>query len=356
VQRITPEQIYIDLGKTEAILTSSEQIPNERYRTGQRFKFYLLEVTRTSKGPQIFVSRSHRNLLRRLLELEIPEICDEIVVLKSVAREAGYRSKVAVAARQESIDPVGCCVGLRGIRIQSISNELNGEKIDVIEWSEDPAAFIANALSPAQVSSVEFSEAESTAIVAVPDKQLSLAIGKEGQNARLAAKLTGWRIDIKSTSALEAARVSLSREATVEAEEPTTGMEELVPELVTAEELLAPEPLSEPELVGEPEPVGEEEMAGVAAASTDYELVLASEIQSPTQAAETPQIRFAEDIMPARSAKAKTKKSSIKDADLPAGKSKSKKARQRRVSYSEEDEFEEPSKTANSSAEAHTTA
>ena len=367
VQRITPEQIYIDLGKTEAILPSSEQIPNERYRTGQRFKFYLLEVTRTSKGPQIFVSRSHRNLLRRLLELEIPEICDEIVVLKSVAREAGYRSKVAVAARQESIDPVGCCVGLRGIRIQSISNELNGEKIDVIEWSEDPAAFIANALSPAQVSSVEFSEAEGTAIVAVPDKQLSLAIGKEGQNARLAAKLTGWRIDIKSTSALEAARVSLSREATVEAEEPTTGMEELVPELVTVEELLAPEPLSEPELVGEkefvastepvtPEPVDGEEMAGVAAASTDYELVLASEIQSPTQAAETPQIRFAEDIMPARSAKAKTKKSSIKDADLQAGRSKSKKARQRRVSYSEEDEFEESSKTANSSAEAHTTA
>ncbi|TRZ95405.1 MAG: transcription termination/antitermination protein NusA [Dehalococcoidia bacterium] len=366
VQRITPEQIYIDLGKTDAILPSSEQIHNERYRTGQRFKFYLLEVTRTSKGPQILVSRSHRNLLRKLLELEIPEIYAGTIALKSVAREAGYRSKVAVAACQEGVDPVGCCVGLRGIRIQSIANELNGEKIDVIKWSDDPAVFIANALSPAQVSSVKFNGAEGTAVVTVPDKQLSLAIGKEGQNARLAAKLTGWRIDIKSISASTAEMASLSREATVEAEEPTTGMEELVPELVTAEEPLTPEPLSEPELVGEKEfatstepvasePVGEEAMAGIAAASTDYELVLTSELQPPVQSAEAPQIRFAEDIMPARSTKAKAKKGGMKDADLLAGKSKSKKTHQRQASYSEEDELEELSETANSSAEAHTT-
>ena len=149
------------------------------------------------------MSRSHRNLLRKLLELEVPEIHSGAVDLKSVAREPGYRSKVAVAARQEQcIDPVGCCVGLRGIRIQNIVNELNGEKIDVIQWMDDHKTLIANALSPAQVTSVELNEAEGTAVVAVPDKQLSLAIGKEGQNARLAAKLTGWRIDIKSASAL----------------------------------------------------------------------------------------------------------------------------------------------------------
>jgi len=186
VQRITPEQIYVDLGKAEAILPSSEQVHNERHRIGQRLKLYLLDVTRTSRGPQIIVSRAHRNLLRRLFELEVPEICSGTVDLKAVAREAGYRSKVAVAARQEGVDPVGCCVGLRGIRIQSIVNELNGEKIDVVGWDEDPATFVANALSPAQVSSVEFNQAEGTAVVGVPDRQLSLAIGKEGQNARLA--------------------------------------------------------------------------------------------------------------------------------------------------------------------------
>ena len=163
IQRITPDTIYIDLGKAEAILPPAEQIHNERYRIGQRLKFYLLEVSKTTKGPQIIVSRSHRNLLRKLLELEVPEIHSGAVELKSVAREPGYRSKVAVAARQEGIDPVGCCVGLRGIRIQNIVTELNGEKIDVIQWVDDPKLLIANALSPAQVTSVELNEAESTA-------------------------------------------------------------------------------------------------------------------------------------------------------------------------------------------------
>ena len=345
VHRITPEQIYIDLGKAEAILPSSEQVHNERYRIGQRLRLYLLEVTSTSKGPQILVSRSHRNLLHRLFELEIPEIYNGTVELKSVAREAGYRSKVAVAARQEGIDPVGCCVGLRGIRIQNIVNTLNGEKIDVVEWADDPAVFIANALSPAQVSSVELNDGESTAMVAVPDRQLSLAIGKEGQNARLAAKLTGWRIDIKSASAIETERATLTREATVEAEKTTTEMEEIVPELVTAEEPLTPEP------VAEPEPVGEEEVAEVAAASTDYEFVLASEIVSPAQSVEVPKIRFAEDIMSPGSEKAKAKKSGTKDAESQKGKGKSAKARLSRLSYLDEDEFEEQLYTADSSAE-----
>ncbi|MCX6009703.1 MAG: transcription termination factor NusA [Chloroflexi bacterium] len=331
VQRITPEQIHIDLGKAEAILPNSEQVRNERYRIGQRLKWYVLEVTKTSRGPQILVSRSHRNLLRRLFELEIPEIYGGTIEIKSIAREAGHRSKVAVAARQEGIDPVGCCVGLRGIRIQNIVNELHGEKIDVVQWADDPAVFIANALSPAQVSSVKLNQTENTAIVAAPDKQLSLAIGKEGQNARLAAKLTGWRIDIKSTSALEAERASLGREATVK--EPVT-------EFAAIEELPSPMPISEAEVIGEPESVGEEEMAGVAAATTAFELVLASEVSSPAKSAEARKIRFAEDILPARTDKTK-KKSDKKEVDLPKGKSRPKKARPRPISYSEEGELEE---------------
>jgi len=323
VQRITPEQIHIDLGKAEAMLPSSEQAHNERYRIGQRLKLYVLEVTKATRGPQILVSRSHRNLLRRLFELEIPEIYGGTIEIKSIAREAGHRSKVAVAARQDGIDPVGCCVGLRGIRIQNIVNELHGEKIDVVEWADDPAVFIANALSPAQASNVELNESENTAIVAVPDKQLSLAIGKEGQNARLAAKLTGWRIDIKSTSAIEAEKASLGKEA------------------ATEEELPSPIPLSEAEVITEQEPVGDEESAEVAPASVDFELVLAAEITSPAKSAEARQIRFAEDILQTKPNKTKRKKSGKKDIDSPEGKGKAKKARQRRTEYPEEDEFEE---------------
>ena len=200
VQRIENRTVYIDLGKAEGVMAPSDQVPTERYHPGQRLRVYLVEVHDTHKGPQIIVSRNHKMMLRRLFEQEVPEIFNGTVEIKAIAREAGARSKVAVAARQEGIDPVGSCVGMRGVRIQNIVNELGGEKIDVVQWSPDPATFVANALSPAQVISVDINEEEKTATVVVPERQLSLAIGKEGQNARLAAKLTGWRIDIKAAN------------------------------------------------------------------------------------------------------------------------------------------------------------
>jgi N utilization substance protein A len=201
VQSVSGQNITIGLGRTEAVLPKSQQVPTERYRAHDKIRVYVLEVRRTNRGPQIFVSRNHRNLLRRLLELEVPEIYNGQVEIKSIAREAGARSKVAVMALQPGIDPVGACVGMRGVRIQSIVRELNDEKIDVIEWDSDQKTFIAKALSPARVSQVfleDHPDHGKTASVIVPDDQLSLAIGREGQNARLAAKLTGWRIDIKS--------------------------------------------------------------------------------------------------------------------------------------------------------------
>ena len=211
VQSISGQHITIGLGRTEAILPKSQQVQGERYRAHDKIRVYVLEVRRTSRGPQIVVSRNHRNLLRRLLELEVPEIYNGQVEIKSIAREAGQRSKVAVQALQHGVDPVGACVGMRGVRIQSIVRELNDEKIDVIEWDADQRVFIAKALSPARVSHVfleEHPEEGKTAVVIVPDDQLSLAIGREGQNARLAAKLTGWRIDIKNLT--EAASESLN--------------------------------------------------------------------------------------------------------------------------------------------------
>ncbi|MHB1627795.1 MAG: transcription termination factor NusA [Bacilli bacterium] len=191
---------YVDLERTEGLLALSEQIPGERLQLGDRIRAFILRVEKTTKGPQILLSRIHPGLLRRLLELEVPEIYDGIVEVKAVAREAGARSKVAVFSRNRDVDPIGACVGPRGMRIQSIVAELQGEKIDVIEWSNDPAIYVASALSPAKVVDVEVFEGEKMARVVVPDYQLSLAIGKEGQNARLAAKLTGWKIDIKSES------------------------------------------------------------------------------------------------------------------------------------------------------------
>lgn len=211
VQSVSGQHITIGLGRTEAIMPKGQQVQGERYRPHDKIRVYVLEVRRTNRGPQIYVSRNHRNLLRRLLELEVPEIYNGQVEIKSIAREAGQRSKVAVLALQPGVDPVGACVGMRGVRIQSIVRELNDEKIDVIEWDSDQHVFIAKALSPARVSHVfleEHPEDGKTAIVIVPDDQLSLAIGREGQNARLAAKLTGWRIDIKSLT--EAARDSLN--------------------------------------------------------------------------------------------------------------------------------------------------
>jgi N utilization substance protein A len=183
------------------MLPPSEQVASERVRMGQRLRVYLVEVNRALKGPMLLVSRGHRNFVRRLMELEIPEIYNGVVEIRAIAREAGSRSKVAVHSRQSGLDPVGACVGQRGMRIQNIVNELGGERIDIIQYQDDPAKFVASALSPARVISVSIDEASKTATVIVPESQLSLAIGKEGQNARLAAKLTGWRVDIKSDAA-----------------------------------------------------------------------------------------------------------------------------------------------------------
>jgi N utilization substance protein A len=199
VQKLEPGQVIINLGRTEAVLPADQLVPSEHYRPGQRLRVLVREVERGQRGPQIIVSRAHKDLIRRLFELEVPEIANGIVVIRGIAREPGYRTKVSVEARQAGVDPVGSCVGLRGVRIQNIVNELHGEKIDVVPWNADSRAFIAQALSPAQVTRVEIIE-EKSALVVVPDQQLSLAIGREGQNARLAAKLTGWRIDIRSNS------------------------------------------------------------------------------------------------------------------------------------------------------------
>lgn len=200
VQRVDSKTVYVDLGKIEAILLPSEQMEGEKLESHQRIKVYVLEVRKTTKGPQILVSRSHPGLLKRLFELEVPEIHDGIVEIKSIAREAGSRSKMAVYSHDENVDPVGACVGPKGSRVQLIVEELRGEKIDIVNWSEDTAEFIRNALSPSKVYEVTVYDEEKKASVVVPDYQLSLAIGKEGQNARLAAKLTTWKIDIKSES------------------------------------------------------------------------------------------------------------------------------------------------------------
>ena len=199
IQRIEPTKIIVDTGRTEAILPISQQVTSERYRQGSKVKVLLQSIDKESaKGPELIVSRTDELLLRRLFEQEVPEIFNGAVEIVGIARESGSRSKVAVRARQDGVDPVGSCVGLRGVRIQSIVNELQGEKIDILEWSKDPNRFIANALSPSQVHRVVINQEEGNAIAIVPDRHLSLAIGKEGQNARLAAKLAGWKVDIKS--------------------------------------------------------------------------------------------------------------------------------------------------------------
>lgn len=213
VQRADSRAVIVELGKAEAVMPAREQVPSERYRAGQRLKVLLVEVNKDPRGPQLIVSRSHPGLIRRLFEMEVPEIFSGAVEIKEVAREPGLRSKVAVTARQEKVDPVGSCVGVKGVRIQNIVNELYGEKIDVIEWSPDPATFIANALSPAKPTSVALDEVNKVATVIVPSDQMSLAIGKEGQNARLAYKLTGWRIDIKDPESLRESDFELLRQA-----------------------------------------------------------------------------------------------------------------------------------------------
>ena len=198
VVRIDNEDVIINIGKSEAILLPVEQLPHETYNIGDHIRAYIAEVKKGSKGPQVYVSRTHPGLLKRLFELEVPEIADGIIEIKSIVRDAGTRSKIAVASNDENIDPVGSCLGDKGVRVQAINNEIGNEKIDVIAWSADPVEFVSNALAPAKVLSIAINEKEKIAQVVVPDQQLSLAIGREGQNARLAAKLTGWKIDIKS--------------------------------------------------------------------------------------------------------------------------------------------------------------
>jgi len=267
IQFTEAKRIYVRLNRIEAILPANEQVPTERYYRGQRLKFYLVEMSQRDKEPQIIVSRSHPSLIRGLFELEIPEVHNGVVEVKALAREAGHRTKVAVATMQENVDPVGSCLGPRGIRLQSIINELNGEKIDVIQWHPDPAVFIGNALSPAQVASIKIDVERNTATVVVPDKQLSLAIGKEGQNARLAAKLTGWRIDIKSVSAME------------------------------TEKTLLPEP-EKPAKVSAPQVKGKKRLETAPAEIKEEEPVEIPGIpEAPPEKPEEKHIRFAEDIL-----------------------------------------------------------
>ena len=339
--------LVLDMGRAQAILPPEQQVPTERYKRGQRLKVYVLEVRRTSKGPEILVSRSHKELLKRLFEIEVPEVFNGVVEIKSIAREAGSRSKVAVASRQDGIDPVGSCIGMRGNRIQSIVNELQGEKIDVVRWDKDPAVLISNALSPSEVIHVDIDEKAGAAVAVVPERQLSLAIGKEGQNARLAAWLTGFRLDIKSMSEWEtikaqrqteaeeaaktAARTAVAQDGLeAEAELQVVEAEPVLAEAVVQEieEAIAAvaEPVVEIEAPAEeaaPAPAAAEEAAIVVAEETDGRKLTAEEelallaleeeeeeeeeleevgedvwnVPAPVLSAGAGQIRFAEDIM-----------------------------------------------------------
>ena len=213
VEQLEPNRsIVLDMGRAQAVMPADEQVPTERYKKGQRIKVFVLDVRNGAKGPEILVSRSDRNMLKRLFEIEVPEVYNGTVEIKAISRDAGFRSKVAVHSTQDGVDPVGACIGLRGNRIQSIVNELQGEKIDVVPWEADPRAFIAKSVSPSEVVHVELDAPEQTAIVVVPDRQLSLAIGKEGQNARLAARLVGWRLDIKGLTEWEEIKETRHRE------------------------------------------------------------------------------------------------------------------------------------------------
>ena len=216
VERMEGKQVLVELGRTQGLLDVPQQMPGEEYHINDRIKVYVLEVLRQQRGPQVLVSRIHPGLVKRLFEIEVPEIRDGIVLIKSIAREAGFRTKMAVTSTDPMVDPVGSCVGPRGMRVENVVAELKDEKIDIIKWSADPQEYIANALNPARVLGVYVSEKDKSARVIVPDNQLSLAIGKEGQNARLAAKLTGWRIDIKSQSQAEAALLGGEGETSAE--------------------------------------------------------------------------------------------------------------------------------------------
>ncbi|MBI4297940.1 MAG: transcription termination/antitermination protein NusA [Chloroflexi bacterium] len=300
VQRVELRQIVLNLGKGEAILPTAEQVRTEHYRVGQRLKVYVVEVVKGAKGPQIVVSRTHRDLLRRLLEMEVPEIQRGIVEIKDIAREAGSRSKISVTALQEKVDAVGSCVGLRGIRIQNVVNELSGEKVDVVQWHSDPRTYIANALSPAPVIGVDIDPKEKVAQVVVADNQLSLAIGKEGQNARLAAKLTGWKIDIKGASVAEvekATRPALVKEPPkVEAPVPAKAVAptQAVPEIIEAAKVEAP------------------------AKEAPEELIFLAPEEKPKVPEEKPRIRFAEEVLGAPTRELEAKGKGVKAARVRA--------------------------------------
>ena len=220
VQRVEAKQVFVEIGRTEGVIEQSQMMPTEELRVNDRVKVYVLEVSRQGRGPQVFVSRTHPGLVKRLFEIEVPEIVTGVVQIKSIAREAGFRTKMAVFSTDPLIDAVGSCVGPRGMRVENVVAELKTEKVDIVRWSQDPAEYIANALNPARVISVFVSDTEKSARVIVPDNQLSRAIGKEGQNARLAAKLTGWKIDIKSQSQMEQAMEEMQQaEEEIPAEE-----------------------------------------------------------------------------------------------------------------------------------------
>jgi N utilization substance protein A len=267
VGRVEPSGVILDLGKAEAILRTTDQSATEHYRIGQHVKAYVLEVRRTTRGPLIYVSRTHKNFLRRLFELEVPEIQSGTVEVRAIAREAGSRSKMAVSSRQDGLDPVGATVGQRGGRVQAVVAELGGEKIDVIPFSEEAAEFVANALSPAQVVGVEIDEENRIASVTVPERMLSLAIGREGQNARLAAKLTGWRIDIRSDTAAAVAESETvaapaghgETDDAAESKAPAPEAAGAEAEAIASEKPEAAVEKSEPETEAEPEPEAEAE-------------------------------------------------------------------------------------------------
>ena len=284
VNRVEPRAIILDVGKnTEAILATTEQSALEHYRIGQNVKAFVLEVRRSVRGPQIFVSRTHKGFLRRLFELEVPEIHSGTVEIKAIAREAGSRSKVAVSSRQDGLDPVGATVGQRGARVQAVVAELAGEKIDVIPWSDDPAVFVANALSPAQVLSVDIDEEKRIASVTVPERMLSLAIGREGQNARLAARLTGWRIDIRSDVSVAAATAAAEAEATQPVAIDSGGADGAAAPADAAAAVTAGEPAIEEAAPAKPKRVTKKAAAAAAAADGKTESTDAVAVEAPAK-------------------------------------------------------------------------
>jgi len=288
--------VTLDLnGRATAILPASEQSQVERYRPGMKIKVMILEVSRTPRGPEIVATRTHPDLLRRLFEMEVPEIYNGIVEIRGISREAGSRAKVAVFAKQDGVDPVGACVGLRGIRIQNIVNELQGEKIDVIQWSKDDSVFISHALSPAQPLRVELNNDDTTATVIVPDRQLSLAIGREGQNARLAAKLTGWKVDIKSSTEIEIERMKqqiegevAERAATAAGETPVGDVVEQAAAVVEAAEAQSLAPAAEAGVAAVVDPAAQAAAQAAKAAAEEAAVMAQLEAEAAAIAAAAP--------------------------------------------------------------------